>query len=168
MSEFSHLDAAGRLKMVDVSGKPATERYARASAEVRVGAAVLAKLSAGAVAKGDVLTTARLAGVQAAKRTSELIPLCHGLSPDWVDVDCTLVSPGTVRIEAAARIVARTGVEMEAMVAASVAALTVYDMCKALDKGIVIGAVRLEEKSGGKSGKWTAGGNPPDATASEG
>ena len=159
MSEFSHLDEGGRLRMVDVSQKPATDRYARARAEVHVGPAVLQKLASGEVAKGDVLTVARVAGVQAGKRTSELIPLCHGLSPDWVDVQCELVAPDCVRIEAAARITARTGVEMEAMVAASTAALTVYDMCKALDKGIEVRFVRLEEKSGGKSGKWTRDGN---------
>ena len=166
MSEFSHLDESGRLRMVDVTGKQPTERYARASGLVHVGETVLAALQQGTVAKGDVLTVARVAGVQAAKRTSELIPLCHGLSPDWVDVHCELQAPGTVRVVGEARITARTGVEMEAMTAVSVAALTIYDMCKALDKGIELGSIVLEEKSGGKSGKWTRSGNPPPAGAS--
>ena len=140
--------------MVDVSAKQPSARRALASAVVIVGEAVYEQLSRGAVAKGDALTTAQIAGIQAAKRTAQLIPLCHGLSADFIDVQCELQPPDRVLIRAEARINARTGVEMEAMVAASVAALTIYDMCKAASKSISIGPIRLEEKTGGKSGAW--------------
>ncbi len=152
--ELSHVDAAGRVRMVDVSDKKTTLRRAVATALVVVGEAVFEKLSAGTIVKGDALSTAKIAGIQAAKRTSELIPLCHGLSPDFVDVQCELRPPDAVMIRSEARIAAKTGVEMEALTAASVAALTIYDMCKALSKSITIGPIRLEQKSGGKSGDW--------------
>ncbi len=151
---LTHLDEQGRLRMVDVSGKTPTDRRAVASAVVRLGEAAFRQLSTGKVAKGDALAAARVAGIMAAKRTGDLIPLCHGLSPEFVDVRIELTPPATARIVAEARVQARTGVEMEAMVAASVAALTLYDMCKSISKGITIGPVQLEHKSGGKSGEW--------------
>jgi len=161
---LSHVDARGRVHMVDVSGKRATVRVAVASAVVTVGRDVFRKLidrpvrrpvpQSQGLKKGDVLAAARIAGIQAAKRTSELIPLCHGLSPEHVDVQIELRPPDALHIRAEARIEAKTGVEMEALVAASVAALTVYDMCKSVSKGITIGPIRLEEKTGGKSGTW--------------
>lgn len=151
---LSHLDDRGRVRMVDVSQKAATPRRAVASGVVTVGRELLGQLQAGAVAKGDVLTTAKLAGIQAAKRTAELIPLCHGLAPDFVDVQIEFAPPAALHIRAEARIAARTGVEMEALTAVSVAALTVYDMCKSANKAISIGPIQLEEKSGGKSGTW--------------
>lgn len=154
--DFSHLDASGHLRMVDVSEKATTRRRAVASARVTLGRAIFERLFRGEIAKGDALAAARLAGIQAAKRTGELIPLCHGLNLEHVHVDIEPLPPDSVRILAEARIDARTGVEMEALTAVSVAALTLYDMCKALDKGIVIGPIRLEEKSGGKSGDWKA------------
>ena len=140
--------------MVDVSRKSPTPRRAVASAVVTVGAEILAKIAARGFDKGDVLTTAKIAGIQAAKRTSELIPLCHGLNPEHVDVEINLVEPDSVAIRSTARITAATGVEMEALTAAAVAALTIYDMCKSAGKGITIGPIRLEEKTGGKSGAW--------------
>lgn len=152
--------------MVDVSGKPVTTRHAVASAVVDVGEEVLARLTRADFDKGDVLATAKIAGIQAAKRTSELIPLCHGLSPDHVEVQIRLEAPREVHIRAEARISARTGVEMEALVAASVAALTIYDMCKAVSKAMVIGPIRLESKRGGKSGNWVRDGNSDASPAS--
>ncbi|MBS1876524.1 MAG: cyclic pyranopterin monophosphate synthase MoaC [Acidobacteria bacterium] len=151
MSELSHYDAAGRASMVDVSGKTATRRTARAHAFVRMTAAVVAGLRANP--KGDPLETARVAGVMAAKRTSDLIPMCHPIALTHADVDA-VVEQGGVRIVASATTTAGTGVEMEALTAATVAALTVYDMTKALDKGIEIQDVYLIEKTGGKSGDW--------------
>ncbi len=154
---LSHLDAAGRLSMVDVSAKPESRRAARAQARVRMQAQTLALLLDGQLAKGDAIAVARLAGIAAAKKTADLIPLCHPLSLSHIDVqieaDHTL--PG-VRIEATCALVARTGVEMEALCAASIAALTIYDMCKAVDRGMVIEQVGLLEKRGGKSGDWRA------------
>lgn len=144
--------------MVDVSAKPATARMARAEARVSVGPRVARLLrETGAVAKGGVIETARLAGLMAAKRTWELIPMCHPLALDGVEVDIVLEG-AAVRITACARCRGVTGVEMEAMTAASVAALTVYDMCKSAHKGITIEHVRLLEKTGGKSGHWRAEG----------
>ncbi len=140
--------------MVDVGQKQATLRIARASALVRMAAQTLSRIRDRSHAKGDVLEIARLAGIMAAKRTAELIPLCHPLSLDSVEVDCIPDGDSAVRVEATARVTARTGVEMEALVAASTAALTIYDMCKAVDRGMTIEAVRLEEKSGGQSGTW--------------
>ena len=142
--ELSHVDAAGDVRMVDVGGKPSSRRSARAAARVRMAPETTARL--GELPKGDALATARLAGIMAAKRTSELIPLCHPLPLTHVEVEVT-VEPGVVAIEAAASTTAQTGVEMEALVAASVAALTVYDMAKAIDKEMVIEDVRLLEKT---------------------
>lgn len=150
-TKLSHFDEAGQAGMVDVSAKQATRRTATASAFVELSAAVLAALPSNP--KGDPLQVARIAGIQAAKRTSELIPMCHPLPLTHVDVRAEIVEGG-VQITATAATVGPTGVEMEALMAASVAALTVYDMSKALDKGIVIREVRLEAKSGGKSGDF--------------
>jgi cyclic pyranopterin phosphate synthase len=154
MGKLSHYDEAGRAHMVDVSGKAETQREAVAAAFVELNDAVLAALPQNP--KGNPLEVARFAGIQAAKKTAELIPMCHPLALSFVDVQATVVAGG-VAIEATAATVAGTGVEMEAMVAASVAALTVYDMTKALDKGIRIRAVELVRKSGGKSGEWVRG-----------
>jgi len=153
MSDLSHVDDQGRARMVDVGAKEPTDRFARAAATVITTPEVIALIRDGRVAKGPVLETARLAGIQAAKRTWELIPLCHPLSLDHADVRCTL-GEDRVEIEATARTHARTGVEMEAMTAASVAALTVYDMVKAVDRALTITGVRLLEKSGGRSGHF--------------
>ncbi|HEX8814727.1 MAG TPA: cyclic pyranopterin monophosphate synthase MoaC [Terriglobales bacterium] len=150
-SKLSHLDRHGRAKMVDVSAKPATRRHASASAFVAMKPEVLKALPANP--KGDPLETARLAGIMAAKRTPELIPLCHPLPLSHVDVTVRLCENG-VAITTEVATTAATGVEMEALTAASVAALTVYDMCKALDKGMEIREIVLEEKSGGKSGDY--------------
>jgi cyclic pyranopterin phosphate synthase len=152
--KLSHYDDAGRAHMVDVSAKAATRREAVAEAFVELSEAVLAALPENP--KGNPLEVARFAGIQAAKRTAELIPMCHPLALSFVDVEATMVAGG-VRVRATAATVAETGVEMEAMVAASVAALTVYDMTKALDKGIRIREVALVRKSGGKSGEWKRG-----------
>jgi len=152
--QLSHFDKSGQARMVDVSAKPATRRTATASAFVELSAAVLAALPANP--KGDPLQVARIAGIQAAKHTAELIPMCHPLPLTHVDVKTEAVTGG-VRIRATAATTAATGVEMEALTAAAVAALTVYDMTKALDKGIVIREVRLEAKSGGKSGDYRRG-----------
>jgi cyclic pyranopterin monophosphate synthase len=158
VSELTHLDEHGRARMVDVGAKAVTARRAVARAEVRMTPATAAKVAAGDAPKGDVLGTARLAGVMAAKRTGELIPLCHPLPLDQVDVEADVdAEAGLVTITATAGVTARTGVEMEAMTAASVAALTVYDMVKALEKGVEIASVVLLEKSGGRSGEWRRG-----------
>jgi len=151
-SKLSHFDKAGKAAMVDVSAKRPTRRTATASAFVELSAAVLAALPGNP--KGDPLGVARIAGIQAAKRTSELIPMCHPLALTHVDVQAAIVNGG-VRITASAGTTGPTGVEMEALTAAAVAALTVYDMTKALDKSIVIRDVRLESKTGGKSGDFT-------------
>lgn len=150
-SRLSHFDASGQAHMVDVSAKQSTRRTATASAFVELSAAVLAALPANP--KGNPLEVARFAGMQAAKRTSELIPMCHPLPLTHVDVRAEIVAGG-VRITASAATTGPTGVELEALTAASVAALTVYDMTKALDKAIVIREIRLESKSGGKSGDF--------------
>lgn len=156
MSEkLSHYDEAGDARMVDVSGKTATRRTAVAAAEVVMSQAVLDQLDRNP--KGDPLSVARIAGIQAAKRTSELIPMCHPLLLTHVDVDVQRTATG-VSIRATATTEAQTGVEMEAMTAAAVAALTVYDMCKALDKAIEIRSVVLERKTGGKSGEYVRNG----------
>ncbi len=142
--------------MVDVGGKAVTRRTARASALVRLPPAAADALRQATLPKGDALAAAQIAGILAAKRTGELIPLCHPLAIDAVDVRFSWDEPNVLRIEAQATTSAKTGVEMEALVAASVAALTVYDMCKSVDKGIVVEQVRLLEKTGGKSGDWHA------------
>ena len=154
MGELSHFDADGASRMVDVGDKPVSRRLARASAAVRMAPETLALILERKTEKGDVLEVARLAGIMAAKRTADLIPLCHPLTIDAVTVDFTspdrqtLVIGGTVAVEA------KTGVEMEALTVVSVAALTVYDMCKSVDRGITIENIQLEEKSGGRSGHW--------------
>jgi cyclic pyranopterin phosphate synthase len=154
-SHLSHFDSSGQASMVDVSAKQASRRTATASAFVELSAAVLAALPANP--KGNPLEVARFAGIQAAKRTADLIPMCHPLSLTHVDVQADVVDGG-VRIVATVATVGPTGVEMEALTAASVAALTVYDMTKALDKSIVIRSIQLEEKSGGKSGDFSRDG----------
>ncbi len=155
---LTHLDAEGTARMVDVGAKKITQRQAVARATVRMRPETAAVVVAGDAPKGDVLGVARIAGIQAAKRTGELIPLCHPLGLDHVDVDAAVdVGAGTVTLTARAGLEARTGVEMEAMTAAAVAALTVYDMVKGLDKGVAIEQVVLLEKSGGRSGTWRRG-----------
>jgi cyclic pyranopterin phosphate synthase len=155
VSDLTHLDEHGTARMVDVGDKAETDRRAVARALVRMSPATAAKVLAGDAPKGDVLGTARIAGVLAAKRTGELIPLCHPLGLDHVDVDAEIdAAAGTVTLTAEARVTARTGVEMEAMTAVSVAALTVYDMVKGLERGVEIAEVALLEKSGGRSGTW--------------
>ncbi|MDQ5837424.1 MAG: cyclic pyranopterin monophosphate synthase MoaC [Acidobacteriota bacterium] len=153
MSELSHLDEQGRVAMVDTSAKEASVRRALASARVLMSPETVEAVRAGRTPKGDPLETARIAGILAAKRTAELIPLCHPLPLTHVEVRAELTDYG-VRIEAEAATRAQTGVEMEALTAAAIAALTVYDMCKAVEKGIRITDVQLEEKTGGKSGDW--------------
>ena len=154
MSDLSHFDEKGASRMVDVGGKQVTRRTARASGLVTMAAETLALVRDKKAAKGDVLEVARLAGIMAAKRTAELIPLCHPLPLESVTVDFTFVDDRTLAIEAMACVESKTGVEMEALTAVSVAALTVYDMCKSADRGITIGPIQLEEKSGGRSGHW--------------
>ena len=155
MSELTHLDERGRARMVDVGSKPATERRALARAVVRVSPQTAATLERGEAPKGDVLAVARVAGIQTAKRTAELIPLCHPLAITFASVEAT-VEPdaGTVRLEAEVRTTGPTGVEMEAMSAVAVAALTIYDMVKGIERGAVIEQIALLEKSGGRSGEW--------------
>lgn len=152
---LTHLDHEGAAHMVDVGGKPATARRAVASGRITMSAEALAAIRAGNAPKGDVLGTARLAGIMAAKRTGELIPLCHPLGLEAVNVDFAY-EEGAIRATATASLTGKTGVEMEAMSAVSVALLTIYDMAKAIDKGMVISDVRLIAKSGGKSGNWSA------------
>jgi cyclic pyranopterin phosphate synthase len=159
VGRLTHLDERGRARMVDVSAKAPSDRRAVARAVVRMTPATAALVAAGDAPKGDVLQVARIAGLQAAKRTGELIPLCHPLGLDHVDVQAE-VDPerGVVTLVAEARVTGRTGVEMEAMTAAAVAALTVYDMVKGLERGARVEAVELLSKSGGRSGTWTLGG----------
>jgi cyclic pyranopterin monophosphate synthase len=156
VSELTHLDAAGRARMVDVGEKPATERRAVARAAVKVSPETAGKVLAGNAPKGDVLGVARIAGIQAAKRTAELIPLCHPLPLSFVGLEAEIdADSGRITVTAEARTTGPTGVEMEAMTAASVAALTVYDMVKGIERGAEIAEVVLLEKSGGRSGRWT-------------
>ncbi|MGC1408473.1 MAG: cyclic pyranopterin monophosphate synthase MoaC [Acetobacteraceae bacterium] len=155
MSEdFSHFDARGQAAMVDVGAKPVTERTATARVRVVMQPATAVLIRSGGAKKGDVLGVARIAGIMAAKRTSELIPLCHPLPISAVSLDL-LVADSAVEIAATVRTTGQTGVEMEALTAASVAALTVYDMCKSVDRGMRIEALRLTHKAGGKSGEFT-------------
>jgi cyclic pyranopterin monophosphate synthase len=149
--KLSHYDDQGRARMVDVSGKPGTRRTAEASAFVAMSERVLKALPQNP--KGNPLEVARFAGIQAAKKTSELIPMCHPLPLTHIDVETRILKDG-IEVTVTAATTAQTGVEMEALTAASVAALTIYDMCKALDKGIVIREIRLEKKTGGKSGEY--------------
>ncbi|HVH76837.1 MAG TPA: cyclic pyranopterin monophosphate synthase MoaC [Stellaceae bacterium] len=154
---FTHLDEHGYAHMVDVSAKAETERVAVAGARVRMRAQTLERIRAGGMAKGDVFAAARLAGIMAAKKTAELIPLCHPLALTSVEVELTaLPAESAVEITATCRLVGRTGVEMEALTAAGVAALTVYDMCKSADRGMTVTDLKLLRKSGGKSGDWEA------------
>jgi cyclic pyranopterin phosphate synthase len=156
LTGLTHFDEQGRALMVDVSAKAETERTAIARGRVVMEPATLARIQEGQIGKGDVLGVARLAGIMAAKRTSDLIPLCHPLMLSKVTVDLVAAPPDTVEIEALVKLNGRTGVEMEALTAVTVAALTVYDMCKAIDRGMRIEAVRLVHKSGGKSGTYEA------------
>ncbi len=153
---LTHFDAAGSAVMVDVGAKAVTQRRAVAEARVVMLPATLALIRAGTAKKGDVLGVARLAGIMAAKRTADLIPLCHPLALDSVTLELLPEGEDTVHIQATVACTGRTGVEMEALTAASVAALTVYDMCKAVDRGMRIEGLRLLAKEGGKSGAWTA------------
>jgi len=154
MSNLTHFDDSGASRMVDTSDKPETLRLARAGGRVRMQPATLTLIRDRALAKGDVLEVARLAGIMAAKRTGELIPLCHPLPLSGVQIDFAFPAADVLAIEATVKVFGRTGVEMEALTAVSVAALTVYDMCKSVDRAMVIEAVRLEEKSGGRSGHF--------------
>jgi cyclic pyranopterin phosphate synthase len=180
MSDLTHFDETGASRMVDVGDKPVTRRIARASGRVHMAAETLTRIRGECVdgslrepmpadgtatrpsgtpkpatlAKGDVLEVARLAGIMAAKRTADLIPLCHPLPLDSVTVDFSFPNETTLGIEAVAQVESKTGIEMEALTAVSVAALTVYDMCKSIDRGMTIGPIQLEEKSGGRSGHW--------------
>jgi cyclic pyranopterin monophosphate synthase len=151
--QLTHLDEAGRITMVDVGAKQVTARVAEASGFVRMSPATVAAIRERRTPKGDPLETARLAGLMAAKRTAELIPLCHSLPLSHADVQITLQDDGAY-LTATAATSAQTGVEMEALTAVSVAALTLYDMCKAIDRALVISDIRLERKSGGRSGEW--------------
>jgi len=155
MTQLTHLDSKGQARMVDVGGKPQTARSATASGRIRMSHDALVAVRDGSGPKGDVLAAARVAGIMAAKKTGELIPLCHPLALDAVTVDFTFEDDG-IRVNARASLTGRTGVEMEALVAASLALLTIYDMAKAIDKGMVVEEVRLLEKTGGKSGDWKA------------
>lgn len=162
MSDLTHIDEQGRVRMVDVTAKKPSARMAVAQAVVTMHAETFAQIAAGTVAKGNVLETARIAGIMAAKRTAELIPMCHPLNLTHVQVDFEPDSARhRLRIEATARIVDQTGVEMEALTAVSVAALTIYDMCKAIDKTMTITDVCLLYKRGGKSGEFTRGDDGP-------
>jgi len=152
---LSHFDAQGHAHMVDVAGKPETRRIARATGSIRMQAATLAAIAAGSAKKGDVLGVARIAAIQAAKRTSDLVPLCHPLPLTHVQVDFAIdAAASAVHCTAQAETLGRTGVEMEALTAVQVGLLTVYDMVKAIDRGMVMGDIRVLEKHGGKSGDW--------------
>jgi cyclic pyranopterin phosphate synthase len=154
MTDLTHFDAAGRAVMVDVSDKPATARIAVARGRVVMAPATLARIEQGSLGKGDVLGIARIAGIMAAKRAHELIPLCHPLLLTKVTLDLAAAPPDAVEIEATVKVTGQTGVEMEALTAVSVAALTIYDMCKAIDRGMRIEDIRLALKDGGKSGRF--------------
>ena len=154
MKEFTHLDGKGAASMVDVSPKAATKRLAVAEAWVSMQPATLAGIIEGGIPKGDVLAVARVAGIQAAKRCAELIPLCHPLPLSWAAIEFEPDPPGHLRITAECRVQGATGVEMEALTAAAIAALTIYDMCKSMDRSMSIERVRLLRKEGGKSGAW--------------
>ena len=155
MSKLTHIDGDGAAHMVDVGGKADTVREAHAEGRITMKLEVLEAINANAMKKGDVLATARIAGIMAAKKTSDLIPLCHPLALTKVAVDFTFLEDG-IRVSAMARLTGKTGVEMEALTACSVALLTIYDMSKAMQKDMVISDIRLLSKSGGKSGDWTA------------
>jgi len=154
MTDFTHFNARGDARMVDVGAKPATERKAVAEGRIRMQAATLEQIRRGRHAKGDVLAVARVAGIMAAKRTADLVPLCHPLALTRIDIELDIDAEDGVRCAATVATRERTGVEMEALTAVQVALLTVYDMCKAADRGMTIDGVRLLHKSGGKSGEW--------------
>jgi cyclic pyranopterin phosphate synthase len=154
MADLTHFDSSGASRMVDVGSKQVTRRVARASGLVRMDAGTLALIRDKRATKGDVLEVARLAGIMATKRTADLIPLCHPLPIDSVSLDFVFDDDRTLRIEATVQVEAKTGVEMEALSAVSVAALTIYDMCKSVERGMIIEQIQLEEKSGGRSGHW--------------
>ena len=157
MAEFSHIDAEGKAAMVDVSDKAVTERVATARGEIAMSAETIARIAEGSLKKGDVLSVARLAGIMGAKQTASLIPLCHPLALTGIEVTLACDAERcVVEIEATCRLAGRTGVEMEALMAVSVAALTVYDMCKAVERGMRIGEIRLVRKAGGRSGTFEA------------
>jgi cyclic pyranopterin monophosphate synthase len=165
MGELSHFDESGGSRMVDVTGKDVSLRTARASGRVRLRASTLKLLQDRRLAKGDVLEVARLAGIMGAKRTGELIPLCHPLGLDSVELSLFPIEPDAIGIEATVKVHGRTGVEMEALTAVSVAALTVYDMCKSVDREMTIGPIQLEEKSGGRRGLFQRVEAPPVVSA---
>lgn len=154
MANLTHFDDGGASRMVDVGGKPESERLARASAQVHLAPSTLTLIRDRRAAKGDVLEVARIAGIQAAKRTGELIPLCHPLPVSAVQIDFSMPDDGTIHIEGTVKTIGRTGVEMEALTAVSIAALTIYDMVKSVDRSVVIRSVQLEEKAGGVRGPW--------------
>jgi len=157
LKKLSHFDARGQARMVDVAGKDITQRVARAAGRIRMRPATLRRIAAGAASKGDVLGVARIAAIQAAKRTADLIPLCHPLALTHVAVDFTLErKAGAVRCEATVATTGQTGVEMEALTAVAAGLLTIYDMCKAADRGMRLESIRLLEKRGGTSGHWIA------------
>jgi len=157
-ARLSHVDARGRARMVDVSDKAVTEREAVAAGVIRMQPRTLRLIRAGKIAKGEVLAVARVAGIMAAKRTAELIPMCHPLPIQVAGVDFSVTAPGTLAIEARVKVTGKTGVEMEALTAVSAAALTVYDMCKAVDRGMVIGEICVMEKRGGRTGEYRRAG----------
>lgn len=163
MSKLSHLNEKGEARMVDVSAKPVTHRTARASGFVTMTPSTRALVEKGEASKGDVLAAARIAGIMAAKRTHELIPLCHPLAITKATVDFELIAkPSGIRVAAEIKVAGQTGVEMEALTAVSVACLTIYDMLKAVDREMVLGPIRLVEKSGGRSGTYRAKAEPPE------
>lgn len=158
MTDLTHVDASGKARMVDISGKAATHRMARARGNIRMRPETLASIRDNQLAKGDVLTVAKIAGIMGAKRTSELVPLCHSIALSDMDLELRLddALPG-ITVEATARTTGQTGVEMEAIMGVSVTLVTLYDMAKGVDKGMVIGDISLVEKRGGKSGDWVRG-----------
>jgi cyclic pyranopterin phosphate synthase len=166
--DLTHFDEHGASRMMDVGEKTVTSRIARASGRMVMQPATLARIQQRGFAKGDVLEVARLAGIMAAKRTGELIPLCHPLALDAISISFTFPNASSVAIQAEVKVTAKTGVEMEALTAVSVAALTIYDMCKAIDRGMVIEQIRLEEKSGGRSGHFVREGESPPAVSGAG
>ncbi|MDX1958327.1 MAG: cyclic pyranopterin monophosphate synthase MoaC [Leptospiraceae bacterium] len=153
--EFSHLDKLGNLKMVDVSSKPSSERFAKAFASIRISKELISKIIDKSIPKGDIFTTAKIAGIQAAKKTSELIPLCHPIFISSIELEFKIIEEESkIEVTASANSNSVTGLEMEALTAVSIASLTIYDMCKAIDKSIVIEEIKLLEKKGGKSGDF--------------
>ena len=157
--ELSHINEKGEASMVNIGDKQSTARYALAQAVVKMKPETLLLITSNGLPKGDALAAARLAGIMAAKKTYELIPLCHNIPIDSVEVSFKVTEPDTLAIFASAACIYKTGIEMEAMTAASIAALTVYDMCKAVDRGMIISEIKLLKKSGGKSGTYTSGEN---------